>query len=336
MQDLGVAGQRARFDALGLAHHALDLLLGRRHQPRLRRGRHRTQQDEVPEPVEQVAGEPARVVPGLGEAFHRAVDGACVLRGQRVHHRVDQRHIGDPEQGHGALVGHAVRARTRDELVQHRLGVPCRPAARTDDQRIHRGLDRDLLGGHVALQQLPHRTRRDQPERVVVRPRPDRRQHLVRLGRGEDEDQVFRRLLHDLEQRVEALRGDHVGLVDDEHPVARFGRGVEGAVPQLTGVVDTVVAGRVQLGDVHAARPARREGHARAALPTRLRGRALDAVERARHDARTGRLAAAARAGEQVRVVDPAGGQRGAQRLGDVVLADDLAETGGSVLAVQR
>ncbi len=48
---------------------------------------------------------------------------------------------------------------------------------------------------------------RDQPERVVVGPEPDRRQNLFRLGRREDELQVLRRLLqHHLEQRVESPR----------------------------------------------------------------------------------------------------------------------------------
>ena len=50
----------------------------------------------------------------------------------------------------------------------------------------------------------------------MVGARSDRRQHFLRLGRGEDEDQVLGRLLDDLEQRVEALVGHHVRLIDDE------------------------------------------------------------------------------------------------------------------------
>ena len=49
-----------------------------------------------------------------------------------------------------------------------------------------------------------------------------------------------------------------------------------------------------------------------------------------------GGLAAAARAGEEVGVVDPVVRQRRAQRLGDVVLPDDLGEGLGPVAAVQR
>ena len=94
------------------------------------------------------------------------------------------------------------------------------------------------------------RRRRDQPERVVVGARADGGQHLVRLGGGEDEDEELRRLLDHLEQGVEALRGHHVGLVDDVDLVAAVDRGEEGAFAQVARVLDTAVAGRVDLDHV--------------------------------------------------------------------------------------
>ena len=63
---------------------------------------------------------------------------------------------------------------------------------------------------------------------------------------------------------------------------------------------------------------------------------ALLAVERAGEDPGARGLAAAAGAGEEVGVVDPVVRQRRAQRLGDVVLADDLGERLGPVAAVER
>ena len=128
---------------------------------------------------------------------------------------------------------------------------------------------------------------------------------------------------------------DHVRLVDDEDPVARLGRHVEGLVPQVTGVVDAAVAGRVELDDVERARALRGQRDAGRAHPARVGSRALHAVQRAGQDPRRRRLAAAARAGEQVRVVDPAGRERGAQRLGDVLLPDDLGEGRRPVLAIE-
>src|SRR5690606_11757570 len=186
------------------------------------------------------------------------------------------------------------------------------------------------------LAQLAHGRRRDQPERVVVGARADRRQHLVRFGGGEDEQDVFRRLLHELEQRVEARRGDHVGLVDDVDLVARLHRREDGALAQLAGVVHTAVGGRVYLDDVARAVPGRPQGPAGVALPARLGGGPGGAVQGAGEDARRGGLAAAPRPGEEIGVVEAPGADRVDERLGDVLLADDFGEGLRPVFAVQR
>ena len=72
------------------------------------------------------------------------------------------------------------------------------------------------------------------------------------------------------------------------------------------------------------------------ALAARLGDRAELAVERPGQDAGRGGLAAAARAGEQVGVVDPVVGQRPLQRLGDMLLADHVGEGVGPVAPVER
>ena len=170
----------------------------------------------------------------------------------------------------------------------------------------------------------------------MVGARADGGEHLVRLGGGEHEDQVLGRLLDHLEQRVERRRGDHVRLVDDEDAVAGAHRREVGAVAQLAGVVDAVVARGVHLGDVERAGTVRGERDAGLADAARVGCRTLLAVQRAGEDARAGRLAAAPRPGEEVGVVDPAGGQRRAQRIGDVLLTDHLGERRRPVPAVER
>ncbi len=164
----------------------------------------------------------------------------------------------------------------------------------------------------------------------------DRADDLLGLGRREDELHVRRRLLDELEQRVEARRRDHVGLVDDVDLVAAVHRSEERPLAQVARIVDTAVGGRVDLDDVDAARPAARQVAARLAVAAGLGRRAVLAVEGAGKDARARGLAAAARAGEQVRVVDAVVGQRPLERLGDVLLADDVAERVGTVAPVQR
>ena len=170
----------------------------------------------------------------------------------------------------------------------------------------------------------------------MVGARADGADDLVRLGRREDELHVRRRLLDDLQQGVEALRRDHVGLVDDVDLEPAAGRAERRLLAQVAGVVHAAVAGRVDLDHVDGAGAAAGQGHARVADPARLGGRALLAVQAAGQDPGAGGLAAAARAGEQVGVVDPVGAQRLHQRLGDVLLADHLGEGLRPVAAVER
>src|SRR6185437_13660466 len=142
-----------------------------------------------------------------------------------------------------------------EELVGDGERVAGRAAARADDQRQHGRVERDALRLEDFLGQVAHHRRRHEPERVVVRPGPDGRNHFVRLGGREDELQVRRRLFDELEQGVEALLRHHVRLVDDVDLVAAGDGGVEGALPQVPGVVDTTVAGGVDLDYVDAAGP---------------------------------------------------------------------------------
>ena len=146
---------------------------------------------------------------------------------------------------------------------------------------------------------------------------------------------MLRRLFDDLEQGVEPLGRDHVGLVDDEHPVAGLGGHVERLFPQLPGVVDATVTGRVQLHHIQRARALGRQRDTTRTHAARVGGRALHAVQRAGQDPSRAGLAAAPRSGEQVRVVDPAGRQGDPQWIGDVRLAHDLGERRRAVLPVQ-
>ena len=323
-------------NCVGLGGHPLEFVVGAVEQALGDRVRHLLQHDQVAQAFEQVAGEAAGIVAGLGDPIDRRVDGRAVTGGQRVADLVDQRDIGDAEQGDRARVGHALRPGAGDELVEHRQRVTGGAAAGADDQREDGRLDRDALGRAELLEIGPQHAGRDEPERVVMRTRLDRAEHLLRLGRREHELHVFRRLLDELEQRVEAGRRDHVGLVDDVDLEAARDRREERALAQVTGVVDATVAGRVDLDDVDRAGAVGGERAARLALAARIGRRALLAVERAGQDAGAAGLAAAAGAGEQVGVVEPAGAQRLAERLGDVLLADDLGERARPVFAVER
>src|SRR5262249_21668752 len=152
----------------------------------------------------------------------------------------------------------------------------------------------DALRLAQLLQVRPQHARRNQPERVVMGPRLDRPEYLLRLSRREHELDVVRRFLDELEQRVEAGRRDHVPLVDDVQLEATGNGREECPFPQVAGVVDAAVAGRVDLDDVDRAGAVGGERAARFALAARVGRGALHAVQRPGQDARATRLAAAA------------------------------------------
>ncbi len=151
---------------------------------------------------------------------------------------------------------------------------------------------------------LGHRRERDAAQVVALTAREDREGDLLRIRRREDEEASRRGLLEGLQQRVERRRREHVDFVDDEDPVAAGRRGVADRLDDLAHVVDAGAArgvdlldvGRAALGDLDA-------GRADAAGRVR---RALLAVQAAGDEAGEGRLADAARAGEQDRVGDAA------------------------------
>ena len=105
----------------------------------------------------------------------------------------------------------------------------------------------------------------------------------------------------------------------------RTGRDAEAGDDDVADLVDLRVGRGVDLEHVHVA--ALRNLDAGVADAARIGGRALLAVQAARQDARGGRLADAARAGEDEGLRDALGGNRVAQRLRDAALADHVVES---------
>jgi hypothetical protein len=138
-------GQRGLAHPGRLAGHPLQLVGRRVDDAAAGRVRHPLQHDQVAQPLQQVTGEPARVVAGLDQPVDGGERGRAVAGRERVGHLVDQGHVGHPEQLDRPGVGHAVDAGARDELVQHRERVPHRTAAGPHDQR-HCDADRYQYG----------------------------------------------------------------------------------------------------------------------------------------------------------------------------------------------
>ena len=94
---------------------------------------------------------------------------------------------------------------TESNCSKQRLAVAHR-AGRPAGENLHRlGLDLDALGRRDLREPRLDRAHVDAGEIEPLAAREDRDRNLVRLGRGEDELHVLRRLFQRLEQRVERL-----------------------------------------------------------------------------------------------------------------------------------
>ena len=114
-------------------------------------------------------------------------------------------------------------------------------------------------------------------------------------------------------------------FVDDENLVAVADRrDAEAGDDDVADLFDLGIGRGVDLEDVDVA--ALSDLDAGVADSARIRGRPLDAVQRARENPRRRGLADAARPGEDKRLRDPLRRNRVAERLGDAALADDVIE----------
>ena len=74
--------------------------------------------------------------------------------------------------------------------------------------------------------------------------------YFVGLRRRKNELHMLWWLLDDFEKSVEALLGDHVGLIQDENLVAIARRRIHSALTKVSCVVHSVVAGSVDLDNI--------------------------------------------------------------------------------------
>ena len=279
---------------------------------------------QAEEPVAQVLDEPlgdrARVVTDVDEGGHRRQRPARIVLDERLDELVERQLLAERSAGVGDQLERrqrvAGRAGTLGDGGVERLGRHVEPGVG--------GHPADVLGEHVGRQQV---------EAQVLGAAADRVGHLLRVGGGEHEHDVARRLLERLQQRRLGRLGEHVHLVEDVHLVPP-GRAEVGLLDEVAHRLDTVVAGGVEL--VHVVAHAALDVEARRALAARLAVDRALAVEHLGEDPRRRRLAGAAGTGEQVRLTFATTGDGVAQRPHDVVLALDLGESAGAVAAVER
>ncbi len=279
---------------------------------------------------EELAEDVARVPPLVLDMADLAghADGIALQDG--LEQAPEERDVEAAQQTHGGLVGDGAGAEG-GELVEQRHGVAdaAFTGSRHQPQRAVAGLDG--LGVADLPQQRRHRGRRDAPELELLAAREDGGGDRLDLGGREDEHQVRRRLLDDLEQGVEGLAREAVDLVEHDHLVAVARRAVLEALGQLANLLDLGVGGGINLDDVEIG--AARDLDAGDALVAGIGSRPALAVERLGEHPRRGRLADAADAGKEVGLCDAPLLQRVAQRGHDRFLTDETGEILGAPLA---
>ena len=252
---------------------------------------------QVPEMLEQVGDEPPEIVALLRELLQEDERARRVPVDDEVAQAEEHLVLDRAEQLQHVLDADRAAGR-RGQLVECRLGVAEGAAAAARDQGEGRiGHLHPLAVGDPT--QLPHEVGQPRPledERLAARPHC--RRHLLQLGRAEDEEQVGRGLLDQLQQRVPGRVGQLVGLVEDVDLRAALDRLEHDALPELADVVDPALRGGVHLD--HVERGAGRDRHADAAGVVGVRRRPSLAVHRLGEDARERGLARAARPGEEV------------------------------------
>ena len=213
------------------------------------------------------------------------------------------------------------------ELVEQVHRVAQRAGRLAGDQPQRVVADRDAFGVGDRAQPPDDVVDGDAAEVVALAAAEDGRLERLRVGGGEDEDDVRGRLFERLEQRVGGRAGQLMHLVDQIDLEAGGTGLVVGALAQFADVVDAAVAGGVDFDQVEAER-------VRAAVERGGAGR--DAVDRAGQNPRRGGFAGAARAAEEIGVGDLVLLNGVAQGAHHGVLPRDVVEVFRPPLAIEN
>ena len=277
-----------------------------------------------------------------GAVVGQAARGHLVGHGQQIRavllrQRVEQAHeVGLVERAQHAL--HGIQSdfagRIRDGLVRQGQRVAHGTVGALGQQAQGRLFEGDAFLSQNVVQVADDVAGRHLLEVELQAARQHGDGYLLRVRRRQDEFHVLGRLFQRFQHGIERMVRQHVHLVDHVDLEARIAGRVDRLLQQLRHFIDAAVRRRIHLDIVdETSRIDRRARFAHAARLGRDAARAIgaDAVERLGQDARQGRLANAARAREQVGVMQSATVQGMRERAHDVLLADERLEILGAV-----
>ncbi len=260
----------------------------------------------------------------FGQRRHYLQQARAIAVGQRVQHGADLGAIDRAQHGaHHVLAQRA--AGIGDRLVQQRQTIAQRTVGRLGQLHDRRRIRFDRFGGqdacHLALNLVFV-----QPLEVELQAaRQHRHRKFLRIGGGQQELHVFRRLFQRLQQRIERRLGEHVHFVDQVDLELSARGHVLGVLDHLAHVVHAGVGRGVDLQQVDVATGI--DVQAGRARPARIGTGAGLAIERFGENARDGGLAHATGAGEQERVMHAPTVERVTERADHVFLAYEFGKT---------
>ena len=226
--------------------------------------------------VEEIATEVHEIEPLARHGIQDLERGGGVAAEDRAGELREDLAISDAKHARHVLRGD-LGAPVGDDLVEQAHRVAHRSSRLTSEDRDRAVVGLQLFAAEHVFQARADLLGADQLEVVALTAAEDGDGDLVDLGRREDELHVRGRLFERLQERVPRRVREHVDLVHDVDFEA-IARGPEGeALLKAADLVDAVVAGAVDLLDVHVdaggnlgarrARLAGRGGRARRSVP---------------------------------------------------------------------
>ena len=286
----------------------------------------RVDDDEVAQTFKDIFDEAPRVVSGLDDPVDCGKIVSGITSANRVEGLVEKLTRGVTQKVVRAFPSDGVVVGTRDDLVEQREGVADRAAARTNHQRKNAVFDGDLFLDAEFRHVIEHHRGRNEPKRVVVGARSDCADDLLGFRRRKDELDVLGGFFDDFEESVEALLCDHVRFVKDENLVSVTSGRESCAFAKFAGVIDAIVARRINLDDIERTGTVARQLDTTVAFSTRSIGRPFGAIEATSEDSGGRRFSATSGPRKQVGVIDAILTKSGTQRIGHLRLPDEFIE----------
>ncbi len=252
--------------------------------------------------IQKFGDEIGDINPGIEQLLGQLKRLGPVRLGDRRDEIKQELAVYQPQGRHHILLADRIAGKGRD-LIHERQRVTHRTIRLARQKQQSRIIDPQLFPLRDRAQVPRQFIGRDATEVITLGARKNRFGNFERLGRGENEHHVRRRLLERLEQGIERRAGQAVHFVDDIDAPFSVGRQVADILPEGTDIIHPGIGGGVDFQHVERA-PAGDLLAGGTFATRRFRG-AVDAVDRFGQNPRDRRFAGPARTAKQIPRSDP-------------------------------